>query len=506
MKKSNFLKIGIGLFLSLLIFSCNDDDASLIVPEQLTKQDVVFNVNNFLLNDVSSKGLFSAKGNVEGEESLPDCSDKDPSYVEVTILGPDAVSTTYKLNLVTLNNKTETEVLKLTSGAYTITDFVVTDADGTVLWASPKEGSYYEQLWGLTGVDLPFTVPEFDKLKVSIDVLCYRPYDYEKFGFVWFKYAVTEIHTVCFYGDICTKFFEDWHQGTDGNPYLGQHFDGYDFPAIFSVVVKNAQGVVVNDPDKNSNASYQGKGSPLCIEYPDQVDVKGEIFTFEIYLTMPDGSDKLIYTGSFNDSAMSTNSGTANGFGGTDGIFDFVVGNCSYDGNDANIELPAYLPIPTKGKMTLSNGPFNASSYVDVTFSAIVNPTAEIFNGATLGAWCATEHDDIYLQTYDVLFYSSLEETLIPSIYQYIEWGSLNWIMNNLGTRTPQEIQEAIWQVTNSTDVAMGSPAATSLFAIEALTHTGFIPSVGDWAIVICDAVEAPQAARLQLLIVRVDP
>ncbi|MBK5209812.1 MAG: hypothetical protein JJE44_09975, partial [Flavobacteriaceae bacterium] len=355
---------------------------------------------------------------------------------------------------------------------------------------------------------LTFTVDKFEKRRVALDALCYKPYQYEEFGFAWFAYSKTEIHTVCFFGDICTKFYEEFH--ADGSPYNGQNYDGYDFPAIFKVVIKNAQGIIVNDPDQNSNADWFGTGEALCIEYPDQVGIDEEMFTFELWLAMPDGTYKLIHTGEFDESAMAE-VGNPDGFGGTDGVFDFTVGNCSYDGNDANIELPAYIPLPTSGKMTLSNFP-NANAYVDVTFSAIVNPTAEIFNGATLGAWCAAEHDNIGLSTYNIDFYSSLELTTIPTQYQDIEWGALNWIMNNLTGKTSAVIQEAIWQVVNSTDTdTAGNPEAgnpaTSAFAIEALTHTNFIPSVGDYAIVICDAIEGPNANEdLQLLIVRVDP
>ncbi|WP_299527148.1 hypothetical protein [uncultured Lutibacter sp.] len=490
----NLFKILLGLFLVTAAISCSKDDATAVVSES---QDVVFDITNFV-PQVAGKNVF-AKDN--DEVKLPECSDAEASYVEIMI-----GTTPYTLQLVTLNDKTETEVIKLAPGDYDIKSFIVYDVNNIAIWASPTMGSYYQALWNLKGVnDLTFTVDKFEKRRIALDVLCYKPFDYEKFGFAWFAYAKIEIHTVCFFGDICTKFYEEFHK--IGSAYNGQTYDGYDFPAIFEIVIKNGDNVV-NDPQMNSNVGWYGAGAPLCIEYPDYVGVD-ETFTFDILLTMPDGSSKLVYTGTFDDTDSSA-IGNDSGFGGSDGIFDFVVGNCSYDGNDANMELPPYLPVPTSGKMTLSNFP-NVNAYLDITFSDIVDPTFEIFNGAILGGWCAAEHNTIFVgPTYDVDFYSSLELTIIPSQYQDIEWGSLNWIMNNL-TGTSLEIQEAIWQVVNSTDTDTANPEgldpATNAFALEALTHTDFIPTVGDYAIVICDAVEGSDANEdLQLLIVRVDP
>ncbi len=349
----NLFKILLGLFLIGFAVSCNKDEATEIIPVQQL-QDVVFDINNFTQD--AGKSLFASKENGENDPAIPDCSDAEPSYVMLSIDGATAI----RVELVSLNGKTETEVLKLSPGAHELTSFIVYDADGIAIWASPEMGSYYQKLWQLRGVNqLAFDVPEFDKLKVELDVLCYRPFDYERFGFAWFAYTQTEIHTVCFFGDICTKFYEEFHAA--GSPYDGQTYDGYDFPAIFYINVKNEAGAIVNDNTPvegvypNSNLSWFGVGSPLCIEYPDVVGVD-ETFTFEIMLKMPNGDWVKVYTGSFDDTAMSTNDGE-DGFGGTDGVFDFVVGNCSYDGNDANIELPAYLPIPKTANMATSWGP-----------------------------------------------------------------------------------------------------------------------------------------------------
>lgn len=535
MKKLDFLKIVIGLFLGIILYSCNKDDASVIISEQLEKQEVVFDINNFLPQDLSSKGLFSAKDNAENDPLIPECLDLEPSYVEVTIVGDDQIPIMYTLNLVTLNNKTETEVVKLTPGIYTITDFVVKAEDGTLLWASPKEGSYYELLWDLTGVDLTFEVPVFDKLKVEIDVLCYRPYNYQNFGFVWFKYAVTEIHTVCFFGDICTKFYDEWHMNNEreNNPYADQDYDGYDFPAIFEVIVRNADEEIVNDEDLNSNATYYGIGQPLCIEYPDQVEIEGEIFTFEIWLAMPDGTLMQIYEGEFDDTAMAE-VGNPDAFGGTDGVFDFVVGNCSYDGNDANLELLPWMPIPETAVMDVQMkvpGSILPAAYpIQAYFRDGTVMPNEIDDVIEEGKWyntlCGEEFIPIGVPgTYNVEFYSSLDRNLpdtnFPSFYMGYPWGSLNWLAQVCEDVAAEEsyyyVQQAVWFLIDPMTVDGDNNA----LAQEAALHSDFIPTVGDYACVLIEPIstfeeDVPNknstASKtnapfgVQLLLMRVDP
>tara|TARA_R110001583_G_scaffold39765_3_gene127423 strand:- start:692 stop:2311 length:1620 start_codon:yes stop_codon:yes gene_type:complete len=539
MKNLHLFKIALGLFLAMFITSCNNDESPLVLTDQQAVQEVVFDINNFLLDQVSSKELFSAKDNGEispYDDSVPTCIDLDPSYVDVTIMGPDQAVTLYTLKLVTLNNKTETEALKLPSGGYFVTEFIVKAADGTVLWAAPMIGSYYQVLWELKGLNLRFDVPVFDKLRVDIDVLCYRPYDYENFGFVWFKYAVTEIHTVCFYGDICTKFFDEWHVRNEGNPYFDQKFDGYDFPAIFSVkVFYKGSNVPLNDLNINSNADWNGIGAPLCIEYPDQVDIKGEIFTYEIWLAMADGTDMLIYVGEFTDTAMAE-IGNPDAFGGTDGVFDFTVGNCSYDGNDANLELLPWIPIPETADMDAKVA-FNEIYLIQAKFREGTVLPAEIPGIIEEEIWyntlCAEEFITIPLPAaYEVEFFSTLNRELpgsnFPAAYLNYPWGSINYLANNCEAYVAlygwTYVQQALWYVISPNPSGTAPQPASQLgvnnqLAQEAMANPGFIPTVGDYACVLIhplakiDVVgKSGTEAKLnspegfQLLILRVDP
>ena len=509
----NLLKILLGLFLVTFAISCDKDDATEVIPVQQF-QDVVFDVNNFIPPaDTAGKNAFTS-GKQEGEKdpSIPDCSDTEPSYVTIDV---DGILTT--LQLITLNNKTQTEVLKLVPGEHNLKSFVVYDVSNQPIWASPIEGSYYNELWpDLNFVDVPFTVNEFDKLKVNVDVLCYKPYQYEEFGFAWFEYAKVEVHTVCFFGDICTKFYEEFHN--ESSPYFGQDYDGYDFPAIFYVLIKNADGDIVNDNNydsetgfwADSNLSWFGTGDPLCIEYPDMIGVD-ESFTFEIHLQMPDGHHELVHTGTFDDTAHS-GVGDDAGFGGADGIFDFVVGNCSYDGNDGDYELPAYLPIPKTADMATSWGPqgFDIFEFYMTFTNYSPAPILGLFDeNVAYRTLCGEEDVDITVAAnYSVEFYSSLdylsENSLIPNPYKTYPWGSMNYFANNCESYTWQERQEAIWYIMDPTDTVLG---VENQLAIDSMNNSAFVPSVGDFACVLVIPLDVEtETIHYQLLLMRIDP
>ncbi|APG60518.1 DUF1566 domain-containing protein [Christiangramia salexigens] len=345
------LKIFAGLFFSLLILSCNKEDVN--ESEDLAFQEVVFDVSNYTAS--SQRGSQNLSKAEAVESLIPECSEIDAALVKLTILDAADVATEYTLDLVAINNNTETEPLKLNEGEYRITSFVAYAEDGvTAVWAAPMMGSYYQTLWNLKGVkDLPFTINKFDKIKVNVDVLCYEPFDYQNFGFGWFAFSQTEINTICFFGDICTEFYEQWHT-LEGSPYVGQSYNGYDFPAIFSVEVYNAEGVRVNDANMDSNISWQGSGAPLCIEYPNQIGVE-ETFNYSILVALPDGNWEVIHNGSFADTAEASTSGDG-GFGGKDGVFTFGAG-CTNADNDLNVSLNKYdFSLPPAPQERLNSG------------------------------------------------------------------------------------------------------------------------------------------------------
>lgn len=279
-------------------------------------QSVSFNIQNVTNN--------LKKATVPQDDSIPVCKDEEPSYVIATISGND-----YKLNVLSgLNDGTETQVLKLDEGTYTLESFKVYSSLDLLIWATPEKDSYYANLFGLQGVGFDFTVEAFVKSKLDIDVLCWEPYSYKEFGFNWFDYSQVEIKTLCFFGDICVEEDELWH--AQGSYYYNQESyipDDFDFPAIFEVFITNETGDTINDLELNSNmyhpdgTIWQGVGSPLCIEYPNYKGVVDN-YKFTINLITPNGESFPLIVGHEFTAEQDPVEIT-----GDDGVYDFAVGS-----------------------------------------------------------------------------------------------------------------------------------------------------------------------------------
>ena len=275
-------------------------------------QSISFNVQNV------TNSLKKATG--PKDIDTPVCKDDTPAYVLVEI---DNV--VFRLDILSgLNDGTETQVLKLDVGTYTLQSFKVYSNLDSLMWATPNKGSYYANLFGINGVDTTFTVEAFKKSKFDIDVLCWQAYSYKDFGFNWFDYNEIEVKTLCFFGDVCVEDFDLWHET---GLYYNQPYDGFDFPALFEVIITNEAGDVVNDLTVNANIEHpdgtpwMGIGSPLCIEYPNYIGVVDN-YKFSINLFLPNGDLFPVIV----DQAFTAEEDQEN-ITGDDGIFDFVVGS-----------------------------------------------------------------------------------------------------------------------------------------------------------------------------------
>ncbi len=281
-------------------------------PTSDALQEVSFNVKNVT-------NLLSKKAVGPNDEKIPDCVDSLPSYVVAKINGTD-----YKLNVLSgLNDGTETQVIKLDAGSYSLESFKVYAQGGTMIWATPEAGSYYANLWNLQGVAFDFDVTAFTKTKIDIDVLCWEPYFYEDFGFNWFDFQEIKIKTICFFGDVCTPNYTDWGMTQ------------YDFVARYRVEIYDpVTGIMVGE---GNNLQMEG---PLCIEYPEFGDRTDETYNVMFYLQTPLGEIPSPYSLHLNaDTGLFDEIG-ANDINGNldeDGIFDFVLvegENCNYTGNE----------------------------------------------------------------------------------------------------------------------------------------------------------------------------
>lgn len=467
----------------LTLVSCNEDP---VIPAiEARKVDITIDVANLTgaKAEVTKQGLSKTYLGKDGTTVLdyPACTEDQSSYIEVTIDG-----VLYTVQFTALNG--ETEVLQLNADAPNIiTMLEVFNSAGVPIYSMPEAGSEEVVNGGLQGVPYDLELSGFTKTKVNVDVVCWHEYSTQVLAWQWYEIKYYQIKTVCFYGDVCTKFFDDFHE--EGSAYFGQEYDGYDFPAIFSLKLFS-DGVKINE---QNNVEWQGVGSALCLEYRDD-PLADEQLTFEIWFTDPDGTG-LVYSGTIEDGAFS-DAGDPDSFGGEDGIFTFAIGNCDSQGNnDVDLVLPSYLPLPAQATFSLGGSAY-VSGYYDLTVSGIGAGVYALTDG-TFPGWCAAKHNTISLNTsYLADIYSSLDP---PSKFAGVNWGALNWLVNHQGSYTNQEIQAGIWAITDG-------EAANSL-SIDALTHSSYLPKVGEYALVIFDAVEASvDDKEFQLFVVKVDP
>ena len=176
------------LFLTITFSSCEKN------PTEDTLQVVSFNISNVT--------NLNKKITVPNKTGLPTCSDLKATYAIVTLRGGDIVGTQdFRIDILSsLNDGTETQTIKLASGEYKIDAFLVyadDDSDDTteeLIWATPEACSYYAGIWGIVGVtstentscnvpSLGFSVDPFTKTTINVDVLCWKEYSYEEFGF-----------------------------------------------------------------------------------------------------------------------------------------------------------------------------------------------------------------------------------------------------------------------------------------------------------------------------------
>ena len=251
----------------------------------------------------------------------------------------------YPLTFV-LGDKLYTQSIKLDPGAYIINEFELMDDMGTpgfydddeIVKATPMWNSEYavfvDNALMEPGEEYGFTIVEFLKLEVYIDVLCYIPSDFELFGFVWFDVTPITVREQCFFGDLCI-YDLDLYYGSLYGPLIEA-----DEKAIYKIMVYRDGEYV----DEYFNTYYDAQqvftyDSPLCVPYADY-DLEENFFIFELWVLVPVGSGfeyVYMYTWDFWDAETILDDGDA----GEDGVVDFVVGDCVVTPSD--LVLPPWL-------------------------------------------------------------------------------------------------------------------------------------------------------------------
>jgi hypothetical protein len=193
-----------------------------------------------------------------------------------------------------------------------------------------------------TPLSFTYTVEAFTKAEIPIQVLCVQQQTIEGFGFNWFGVSEIVVRQICFFGDICL----------DGNPYSPAQFAGVaygnnlgiDVPAIMQIRVEQNGQAVPYSPF--NNLAWKGIGDPLCIQYPDNLEIPNELTrVFLDVLVLDDmGGLVLVNYAQFtitDDGPLMYN---GNPIAGADNVLDFVIGECSYA--NADIVFDWLLPAP----------------------------------------------------------------------------------------------------------------------------------------------------------------
>jgi hypothetical protein len=469
--------------------------------------------------DVIFSGI-DVTGNGQKSTDVTPCGDLLADYAHVVIDG-----VTYTPEVFYLDGIAYTQAIKLAPATYEIGAFALVNNNGTpqemsddiIVMASPTVGAEYAEFVN-TPLSFTFTVEAFRKAEVNVEVLCFDEAEYDSFGFNWFALEEVTVREQVFFGDFCVKHPADY----DGSLYE-QQANGVqiDMPAIFEIdVYRNGEFLKTY-----SNEGWLGEGEPLKVQYPDRDLVEDE-FEFVLRILVKEGSQfnyVHFHTWTFSDADMID--------AGTDGVVDFVLGNCNL--TDTDLQLAPYQNLPARVRLDIRN-PGSLPSYWDVEVKA-TDPNDNGYDFGNVGdpkwqGWCADKNHTIGQGAQWFNVYSSLKPFSWPTSAPLMagtqeqikaKVAALNWLFNNLdlfatelgvniqvieqmphnaaGEAAGDILQNVIWKITNGTNVGA---TATSI-ATTAMEITEYTPLPGGYAAVFLVKENNPNA---QLLFVQVDP
>lgn len=435
MKRLKQFAIVLSIFMMALLTttSCKKDQPSNPVAGT---QDVSFNINSVTQNGFKSTNADTII-----------CSTLQADYVLYKMDGGAFIN----IPVFYVDGKPWTNSIKLTEGTHILNEFLVYSdnntpndySDDILLSAAPHVGSTFAG-YVTTPLNQTFTVVTDKKNEIKLDVVCFQPQYYTKFGFVYFQLNELTIRQLWFFGDFCIKNKADYagsQYATQTNWGTGTGF--IDAPAIAKVEVWRG-GVLQNT---FTNSSQGEKFSVTYGDYKQQTDA----FEIKLFILVRQGTQfNYVYFKSwtFND--------ISNIPQGTDGVVDFVLGDCYDVNNPPDLVLAPWMNLPQTATYKITG--WNPSSiingyqgYVDATLSNI--PTGyEILNGV-YASNCADHSTTIYVGTpYNMNVYSSLYPDQLPLFAQSDKWAKINWLYNHLDYfpgNSWYHIQGAIWRFDN---------------------------------------------------------
>lgn len=478
------------LIATIPLLGCQKKEAA---PEA-TEQEVVFNATVV----IPGNGLKSA---AEWE-----CKDLAPDYAHIIIDGTDYFPAVFQLD-----GNLYTQAIKLETGDYTVSQFLLMDDGGTpretnttddqIVMGTPAGASPYATYISKP-VSFNFSVEAFTKEELDIEVLCFLDHAYLEFGFDWFAVTELVVREQCFFGDFCVKHPADY----DGSYYENQSTGlQIDMPAIFKIIVKKNGVPVPNSPFTNATTEANwGVGQPVCVQYPDNINAEGEEFTFELLIYVRSGNTfiyKHFHTWTTQDDSMIDP--------GEDGVVDFVLGNCNL--TEPDLQLAPYQNLPVTANISITN-PADPGFWRIYINSVSPVGTYDLPVRVNLTGWCGDINQIISNGNHNMNVYSSLYSTGWPAGMPFTlgKIAKVNWLFNHLENFGMSEltltndqgdiIQDAIWMILN------GRPAGVMamLMASNADSHEDFVPLPGGWAAVLF--IKSNQPQKYQLIFTMVDP
>lgn len=195
----------IAFLLSVIITSCQKDE----VNQSVIKQDFTLGIE-IVSSDMLKGGLWDYQCLSDEEGKL-----YEPAIAEIELKDSNGVSSKFYPAVFFQNNKLYTQAIKLETGTYSITKFILwndhplTGNNPQIIMATPEKGSDFSE-YVSEGLDIDFSIESFRKAEIEIDVLCFMPQMYNSFGFTWYEITEIVVREFCFFGDICAN-------GSDGN-------------------------------------------------------------------------------------------------------------------------------------------------------------------------------------------------------------------------------------------------------------------------------------------------
>jgi hypothetical protein len=505
--------------IAAVLVSCKKNSTD--TPSPVQKQDVEFQINT-ILPDAGR------------DYNIPLCDDNlSPDYAMIILddYTGDGIVDTLSADVYYIGDQLYTKALQMLPGDYTVIGFLVYDDltgdgpsdDDMIYKAAPMPNTEFSE-FVVNSLNIAFTVEQFKKTKILIDVLCFVPDYYDLFGFFWFQITEITVREICFFGDLCLKTPSDY----EGSPYAE---DGLfiDEPAIFQIFAQHKVGdgpwEDMNGGQPYTNLSWYGTGAPLCIRYADY-DHEVDQYKFELKVLVKVGNDfeyVTMYTWEWSDIFEDTYDP------GNDGVEEFVIGNCNYSPTD--IQLNPYMNLPTTITMELEAMGFSNNYYWNWMMTYAEPDDGDYYDipyNTWTGAWCGDLFHQIGNGTHTgTLVFSTLDDPADMPAGNGLSTNrlnKLNYLFNHYGdagidifnlqnSSEGVTVQQAIWAVRHSNDGANaytdGSFGTTALsLANDALMNGGnYSPLPGGNAGVLFFAQSPGKNVFIaQLILITVDP